>query len=412
MHTRSLTQLCALLALPPVLIIPTQARAAFIEDSTVNLSLRNVYFNRDFRQENAAQSKREEWAQGFMLSAKSGYTDGLVGVGVDLYAALGLKLDSSDARAGTGLLPNAFGDEGPGNYSDLSGVAKMKISKTELKVGGFTPKTPVLLASDARLLPPLFNGVTLSSTDIDDLALDLGRFDKVNLRNSSGNHDEILAGNYNVSGDHFDYFGATYSVSPTLNAAYWRAELEDVYEQNYLGLQGSHKMGDWVLGANLGYFDSSENGAARGGNIDNGLTTIMLSAAHGAHTFRVGYQDNSGDSPFPYLQDTDANAANVVQILDFTRAQETSWQVRHDLDFTLFGVPGLTMINRYIRGDGYQIAGRSGKEWERNLDITYVVQQGPLKNLGIRWRNATVRSDGAGELDENRLILSYTLPLK
>jgi hypothetical protein len=138
----------------------------------------------------------------------------------------------------------------------------------------------------------------------------------------------------------------------------------------------------------------------------------MLSASHGAHTFRVGYQDNSGHSPFPYLQDTDTNAANVVQILDFTRAQETSWQIRHDLDFAPFGLPGLTMINRYIRGDGYEIAGHSGKEWERNLDLTYIVQSGPFKNVGIRWRNATVRSDGAGELDENRLILSYTFALK
>ncbi|MFG9942994.1 OprD family outer membrane porin [Pseudomonas aeruginosa] len=41
-----------------------------------------------------------------------------------------------------------------------------------------------------------------------------------------------------------------------------------------------------------------------------------------------------------------------------------------------------------------------------------MVQSGPLKNFGVRWRNATVRSDGAGELDENRLILSYTLSLK
>lgn len=86
--------------------------------------------------------------------------------------------------------------------------------------------------------------------------------------------------------------------------------------------------------------------------------------------------------------------------------------MRHDLDFSAFGIPGLTMINRYIRGDGYEIGGKAGKEWERNLDITYVVQSGPLKNFGVRWRNATVRSDGAGELDENRLILSYTLSLK
>ncbi|MDA8486663.1 OprD family porin, partial [Pseudomonas resinovorans] len=53
-----------------------------------------------------------------------------------------------------------------------------------------------------------------------------------------------------------------------------------------------------------------------------------------------------------------------------------------------------------------------GKEWERDTDIAYVVQSGPLKNLGLKWRNATVRTTHFGnDLDENRLILSYTLPL-
>jgi hypothetical protein len=394
------------------MLLPHLALADFVADSTANLTMRNFYFNRDFRQDNAPQSKREEWAQGFMFNAKSGYTEGTVGFGVDLYAALGVKLNSSDDRAGTGLLPNAFGNEGPDTFSDLSGVAKMKISKTELKAGGFMPKSPVLLSSDARLLPPIFNGATLTSTDIDNLALDMGQFSKVNFRNSSGNHDDIRAGNYNVAGGDFDYFGATYSFTPTLSAAYWRAELEDVYQQNFYGLVAKQPVGSWVLGANAGYFDSSEEGAARGGKIDNGLTSILLSAGIGAHTFRVGYQDNTGDNPFPYLQDADANVANVVQILDFTRAEERSWQVRYDIDFATFGAPGLTFFARYLKGDGYEIAGQDGKEWERNLDLSYVVQDGPLKNLGVRWRNAMVRSDGAGELDENRLIVSYTIPLK
>lgn len=35
-----------------------------------------------------------------------------------------------------------------------------------------------------------------------------------------------------------------------------------------------------------------------------------------------------------------------------------------------------------------------------------------LKNLGVRWRNAMVRSNASiGDLDENRLIVSYTIPL-
>ena len=52
-----------------------------------------------------------------------------------------------------------------------------------------------------------------------------------------------------------------------------------------------------------------------------------------------------------------------------------------------------------------------GKEWERNTELMYVFQEGALKNLGVRWRNASVRSNFANDLDENRLIVSYTLPL-
>ena len=93
------------------------ANAEFIKDSKATLELRNFYMNRDFRQDGAAQSKAEEWAQGFIFKAESGFTEGPVGFGLDAYAGLGLKLDSSDERAGTGLLPNSFGDEGPPQYS-------------------------------------------------------------------------------------------------------------------------------------------------------------------------------------------------------------------------------------------------------------------------------------------------------
>ena len=77
-------------------------------------------------------------------------------------------------------------------------------------------------------------------------------------------------------------------------------------------------------------------------------------------------------------------------------------------------MPGLTFMTRYLSGDNIELgAGKpEGKEWERDTDIGYVVQNGPLKNFGVKWRNATVRSSHFGnDLDENRLILSYVLPL-
>ena len=73
-------------------------------DSNAGLEARNFYFNRDFRQDSASQSKQEEWAQGFLLRYESGFTEGAVGVGVDAIGMLGLKLDSSADRSGSGLL--------------------------------------------------------------------------------------------------------------------------------------------------------------------------------------------------------------------------------------------------------------------------------------------------------------------
>lgn len=37
------------------------AMAKFIDDGKASVELRNFYFNRDFRQDNAPQSKAEEW---------------------------------------------------------------------------------------------------------------------------------------------------------------------------------------------------------------------------------------------------------------------------------------------------------------------------------------------------------------
>ncbi|MNL62554.1 Porin-like protein NicP precursor [compost metagenome] len=69
-------------------------------------------------------------------------------------------------------------------------------------------------------------------------------------------------------------------------------------------------------------------------------------------------------------------------------------------------------MTRYVNGDNAQVAGgNSGKEWERNTDVGYVVQSGSLKNLGVKVRNATVRSNFGNDLDETRLILSYTLAI-
>jgi hypothetical protein len=170
-------------------------------------------------------------------------------------------------------------------------------------------------------------------------------------------------------------------------------------------------VGDWKLGVNLAWFDSGDDGN-QPLKIDHQLTSLTLSAATGPHTFRVGYQDSDGDTAFPYLAETDPYIVNYVQILDFARADEQSWQARYDLNFAALGIPGLNAFARYVTGDNFDVGGTEGKEWERDIDVSYTVQSGTFKNLALRWRNAMVRSDATRDIDENRLILSYSIALK
>ena len=86
--------------------------------------------------------------------------------------------------------------------------------------------------------------------------------------------------------------------------------------------------------------------------------------------------------------------------------------MRYDYDFAALGIPGLTTTVRYITGDNVTTgAGYEGKDRERDLDIGYAVQRGVLSGLGSLVRNVMARSNYRSDIDENRLILSYTWKL-
>nr|MBO2511992.1 outer membrane porin, OprD family [Gammaproteobacteria bacterium] len=397
------------------------AAADFLSDGKGTLELRNFYFNRDFRQDGAPQAKAEEWAQGFLLRLESGYTEGTIGVGVDALGLLGVKLDSGAGRSGSGLLKrDRETGEAQDEYGELGMTAKLRASKSTLKVGTLQPKLPSVLANDSRLLPQTFQGVHLNSRELDGLTLDAGRLRRVNQRDSS-NYEEMtltILGAKNISirsgtsSDHFDFAGLSYQWSDRLTTAYHYGALDGFYRQHSLNLVHLWPLAEGhALKTDLRYSDSSHDGSS---NVDNRAFGAMFTYSLGAHTLGAGYQAMRGDTGFAYINGTDAALVNFVQIGDFANKDETSWQLRYDYDFAALGLPGLSFMTRYLSGDGIDLgAGRpEGKEWERDTDIGYVVQSGPLKNLGIRWRNATVRSSHFGnDLDENRLILSYSLAL-
>ncbi|MCU1722687.1 OprD family porin [Pseudomonas sp. 5P_5.1_Bac1] len=389
------------------------AMAGFVEDSHAKIELRNHYINRDFRQDNAPQAKAEEWAQGFTAKLESGFTDGTLGFGVDAMGQLGIKLDSSRDRRGTGLLPYGRNSLEPADdYSELGLTTKVRLSKSVLRLGTLQPLLPVVTYNDTRLLASTFKGGLLTSQELDGLTLNGGRLTKANLRDSSSNDD---IGYGAASSDHFDFGGGTYAFNPQLAVTYYYAKLEEIYRQQFVGLVHTQPLGEGLsLRSDLRYFDSRGDGAERAGRIDNRNFNGMFTLAVGAHKFSGTFQQMSGDSAFPFLNGGDPYTVNLVTFNTFTRAGLDSWQARYDYDFAALGIPGLTFMTRYTDGRHAKAAGiDNGRERERDTDLAYVIQSGPLKNVSLRWRNVTFRSGNGltNALDENRLIVGYTLAL-
>ncbi|WP_395598927.1 OprD family porin [Pseudomonas sp. A1437] len=399
-----------------VLALPMSAAAeGFLEDSKATLNLRNAYFNRNFTNPNNAQGKAEEWTQSFILDARSGFTQGTVGFGIDMLGLYSQKLDGGKGTGGTQLLPIHDDGRPADNFGRLGVALKAKVSKTELKVGEWMPVLPILRSDDGRSLPQTFRGGQITSTEINGLSLYGGQFRGNSPRNDASMEDMSMNGRGAFTSDRFNFGGGEYAFNDKrTQVGVWYAELTDIYQQQYFNLSHSQPIGDWTLGANLGFFTGKEDGSAQAGDLDNKTAFALLSAKYGGNTFYVGLQKLGGDDAWMRVNGTSGGTlANDSYNASYDNAKERSWQVRHDYNFVALGVPGLTMMNRYISGDNVHTATTSdGKEWGRESELAYTVQSGPLKNLNLKWRNATIRRDfSTNEFDENRLFISYPISL-
>ena len=386
----------------------------FFEDSSTDLLLRNYYFNRDFRDPGATKSKVDEWAQGFILKFSSGFTPGVVGFGVDGIAMLGVKLDSSREASGSELLPVRSNGRAADNFSRAGVAAKMRFSATEIKVGELMPDVPVLRYDDGRLLPQTFRGAMLVSKEIEGLAVQAGQYRKVSLRNSSDMQELSTWAAPGVTSDRFNYAGADYRFNEQrTQVGVWHSQLKDIYQQSYFNLLHKQPVGDWVLGANLGYFIDKDDGSARIGNVSSRTAYGLFSAATGGHTLYLGVQKVSGDTSWMSVYGSSGRTlGNDMFNGNFSNADERSWQARYDYNFAAMGVPGLLAMVRYGHGDNATTKqGTNGKEWERDTEIGYTVQSGSFKNLSLRVNNSTNRRTFNSDFDQARVIISCPLSM-
>ncbi|ROO34024.1 MULTISPECIES: OprD family porin [unclassified Pseudomonas] len=403
----------------------TASAQGLIDDSHGTLTLRNYYMDRDYKDDGAKTAARE-WAQGVIMNVESGFTPGTVGFGLDARGLMGIKLDSSPDRSGTELLPVSSGDRrAPDEYSRLALTGKLRFGQTTVKTGDVSIFLPFAFASPSRLLPQTFRGTTLSSKDIDGLTLNTGYIDRINRRDSTDYQAMSIASpnrrfNGAATSSHLVYAGGDYQVDKALSLRVYHAEVADLYRQETLALLHKLPLGDGVLTTDLRSFFSGEDGAAKAGKVDNRNVSALFGYRWGGHSVSLGYMHASGDTATPYVSGTELmGLSEMTMSSDFLNARERTWQAIHDYDFAAVGVPGLRTRLRYVRGDHIELAAYNAedrKERELQMELGYVIQSGPLKNVGLLARKSIYRNDfpaAAAFRDENqiRFLVTYSVPI-
>ncbi|CAG8872363.1 Porin-like protein NicP [Pseudomonas fluorescens] len=189
----------------------------------------------------------------------------------------GLKLDSGGraGKAGIDRTPGAlFPTDSDGHavdeYSKGGVTGKVRISKTEARLGTLQPKLPVINFNDGRLLPQTFEGGQITSSEIDGLTLTAGQLQSTKTRSSTDDIDLRIGGATRPAGtpastaladsDSFVFAGGDYKITKDLTAQYYYGSLEDFYQQHFLGLIHTMAIGPGALKTDLRYFNSSADG--------------------------------------------------------------------------------------------------------------------------------------------------------
>ncbi|GAB3467026.1 OprD family porin [Azotobacter salinestris] len=426
-----------------------QASAAgFFEDSKATLSMRNFYYNQDIRNEDRAGS--EEWGQGFVLDYQSGFTEGPVGFGLDLLGSYGLRLDAGgDAdksltevdRVPGQVFPLESNGKAKRDFGRLGVTGKMRFSQTLVQYGTLRPRLPVVIANDGRLLPQTYEGGQVTVNELKDFTFIAGKLEHSTERNSSNSDSLSIEGSNNAKtgqfSNEFYYGGVDYKVNKDLLLQYYYGNLRDFYKQHFLGLTHNWALPVGALKTDLRYFDSDsdgENASASGRaegyrangywgagssnrfEVDNRVWSAMFTYSLSGHSLGAGYQKITGNSDFPHLNQGAGRVLYLItdaQVHKFHNAGENTWVVKYAYDFAKVGVPGLKAGLNYFSGDDIDADGSDRREWERDFRLDYTVQDGMFKGLGLTWMSAMWRGNDVNQrdVDENRLIVNYSIPL-
>lgn len=351
----------------------------------------------------AGIGERRSWIQAARLAYQSGFTDGVVGLGVDATLFAGVKLDGG---RGDGNMVRVDRDASgqparawihPGEYA-----LKVRIARAIMKIGLQTVINPFLEPYDNRAFPPTFRGWSAIATPATGVAVSAGSFDAVNNRNAvyQERMSTVAAG---VAFDRLSYLGVDVHWAERARLAVYASRQADLWDRYYLSAARSFGAADtfkWLVRSD-GYATRGQ-GEQRAGALNTNAYSASVTASRGASSLMLSYQRINGDYFFDYVKETSGIYLENAMGTDYNAPHERSLQLRYKFDGKAAGVPGFQMTLWAVRGTGadgraqalqrsqpgehlhdlYWTHGQPIGGWnkEHGAKLVYLVQNGKLKD--------------------------------
>ena len=404
----------------------------FLEGSHLKLLSRNYYWH-----QTGDAGKQKDWTQGEMLDFTSGFTQGLIGFGLDAFAYGAFKLDGGGGRVGSMSLPYRDDGDAADSYSKAGASVKLRFSNTTLRYGDLQPQVPVFATGNYYQINQTATGWMLDSAELPGLAVAAGHFTSGTGYISTNRDGDLGLAYAGLSTSQIDYVGGSYAVSDQLSVALYAGQFKDLMNQYYSNVNYVLPLSDTeAFTFDFNIYRSLDSGQSEAGDINLTAASMSVAFATGPHNFLLAVQKNDGDQPQDYaaigstrpgvaagVYSGGIYLANATEISDFNAPNERSVQLRYDLNMSTLGVPGLKFTVKHIRGYGidgthlpedsayFGFYGQSEKERETNLIAEYVVQSGPAKDLSAKvfqsWHSGA--SSTGGSITQTRFSLSYPL---
>lgn len=407
----------------------------FVEDAKGSVLFRTGYINRDKKAPGVKDQSSA--AQSAIVKLESGFTQGVVGFGVNAVGDASFKL-GENKNANNGMIPkHAPTAENPNgdaydHWARGGASVKARVSNTTVEYGTQVLDIPVLASNTGRMVPEYFTGVLATSHEIENLEVIAGKFTKNQYS------DQI-----NSDGNELDravVWGAKYKFNDQLNASYYGLDSKNALERHYVNanykqtlandssltydFSGYHtkfdKNASTYSATGETAVDYADTGIA-GVEKTNNIWAISGTYNTGAHNVMLAYQQNTGNVGYDYGGNADGNQSIYLPnsyLSDFVGNHEKSAQVQYTYDFGAMNVPGLTWTTAYVYGWDINVAGKTGegKENEFFNQVKYTVQSGFAKDASLRVRNSIYRAndiyDNAYIGDTNEWRLFLDIPVK